>query len=53
MTNLMTQQSKWKPSELTVNDASCVQMLIERAQQNRAFAKTELNAQSSRSHCIY
>ena len=53
MTSLMTNQSKWHPSELTVHDEACVKMLIEKAQLNRSFAKTELNMQSSRSHCIY
>lgn len=53
LANVMTQQSKWKPTEFQVKDVASVDMLIKRAQENRSTAKTELNAQSSRSHCIY
>jgi hypothetical protein len=49
----MTNQSKWHPTELTVKDVNDVELLIRKSQENRAVAKTELNAQSSRSHCIY
>ena len=51
-TNLMT-NLKWKPTEMTVNDAEDVERLIQIAGANRTIAKTELNACSSRSHCIF
>ena len=40
----MTNQSKWHPTELNVKDVNDVELLIKKSQENRAVAKTELNA---------
>lgn len=49
----MTNQNKFKPTELEVRDFSDVDYVLRRAKENRKVATTAMNTQSSRSHSIY
>lgn len=50
---IMTNQLKFKPTEIEVRNAEDVDFVLRRARENRKVASTAMNNQSSRSHCIY
>ena len=50
---IMTNPSKFKPTEVTVEEAKGVNYLLQMAKENRSVATTAMNQHSSRSHSIY
>jgi kinesin family protein C1 len=49
----MTNFGKFKPTEVTVDEAEGVAYLLQKAKENRSVAATSMNQNSSRSHSIY
>jgi len=50
---IMTNFGKFKPTEVTVDEAEGVAYLLQKAKENRSVAATSMNQNSSRSHSIY
>lgn len=50
---IMTNQNKFKPTEIEVTEFSDVNFVLKKARDNRKVAQTAMNSQSSRSHSIY
>eukprot|EP00347_Sterkiella_histriomuscorum_P005846 403355048 len=50
---IMTNNQKFKLAEIAVQEFKDVEYLLNKARENRKVSSTALNAQSSRSHCIY
>ena len=50
---IMTNFGKFKPTEVTVDEAEGVTYLLQKAKENRSVAATSMNQNSSRSHSIY
>jgi kinesin family protein C1 len=50
---IMTNQNKFKPTELSANSFSDIKYVMDLAQENRKKAATAMNPNSSRSHSIY
>ncbi len=49
----MTSGTKFKPTQITVNNETELINILKRSYDNRKVGVTSMNEQSSRSHCIY